>query len=89
MDTGTMTSLSLDPKPLSEDDGQLEAIWNSQHSLQDVIAPSEFKSYDELKQKLDRVLGMTPSTATALQLHLTWMMLHIESRTNNCRTYNC
>ena len=52
-------------KPLSEDDAQLEAVWNSQHSLQDVIAPSEFKSYDELKQKLDRVLGMTASTATA------------------------
>jgi hypothetical protein len=52
-------------KPLSEDDGQLEAIWNSQHSLQDVIAPKEFKSYDELKQKLDRVLGITASTATA------------------------
>ena len=53
------------PKPLSEDDEKLEAIWNSQHSLKDVIAPSEFKSYDELKQKLDRVLGMTASTATA------------------------
>ena len=66
-------------KPLSDDDAQLEAIWNSQHSLQDVIAPSEFKSYDELKQKLDRVLGMTASTATAgLQLHLTWMMLHFQ-----------
>ena len=52
-------------KPLSDDDAQLEAIWNSQHSLQDVIAPSEFKSYDELKQKLDRVLGITASTATA------------------------
>ena len=37
-------------------------VWNSQHSLQEVIAPSEFKSYDELKQKLDRVLGI-PSTA--------------------------
>ena len=44
---------------------RLEAVWNSQDSLQDVIAPSEFKSYDELKQKLDRVLGMTASTATA------------------------
>ena len=52
-------------KPLSEDDAKLEAIWNSQHSLQDVIAPTEFKSYDELKQKLDRVLGITASTATA------------------------
>ena len=53
------------PKPLSDDDAKLEAVWNSQHSLQEVIAPSEFKSYDELKQKLDRVLGMTASTATA------------------------
>ena len=53
------------PKPLSDDDAKLEAIWNSQHSLQEVIAPDQFKSYDELKQKLDRVLGMTASTATA------------------------
>ena len=30
-----------------------------------MIAPDQFKSYDELKQKLDRVLGMTASTATA------------------------
>ena len=53
------------PKPLSEDDAQMEAVWNSQHSLKEVIAPDQFKSYDELKQKLDRVLGMTASTATA------------------------
>ena len=43
----------------------MEAVWNSQHSLKEVIAPDQFKSYDELKQKLDRVLGMTASTATA------------------------
>ena len=53
------------PKPLSEDDAQMEAVWNSQHSLKEVIAPDQFKSYDEPKQKLDRVLGMTASTATA------------------------
>ena len=53
------------PKPLSEDDAQMEAVCNSQHSLKEVIAPDQFKSYDELKQKLDRVLGMTASTATA------------------------
>ena len=53
------------PKPLSDDDAKLEAVWNSQHSLQDVIGADQFKSYDELKQKLDRVLGMTASTATA------------------------
>jgi hypothetical protein len=53
------------PKALSEDDAQMEAVWNSQHSLAEVISPDQFKSYDELKQKLDRVLGMTASTATA------------------------
>ena len=46
----------------------MEAVWNSQHSLKDVIAPDQFKSYDELKQKLDRVLGMTASTATAASM---------------------
>jgi len=53
------------PKPLFEDEDQLEATWNSQHSLQGVIAPDQFKSYDELKEKLDRVLGLAVATATA------------------------
>ena len=48
-----------------EDEDQLEATWNSQHSLQGVIAPDQFKSYDELKEKLDRVLGLAVATATA------------------------
>ena len=33
--------------------------------MNEVIAPSEFKSYDELKEKLDRVLGLTGSVSTA------------------------
>ena len=32
---------------------------NNLHSLSGIIAPSEFKSYEELKEKLDRVLGLT------------------------------
>ena len=51
--------------PLFDNDDQLEATWNSQHSLQGVIAPDQFKSYDELKEKLDRVLGLAVPTATA------------------------
>ena len=51
--------------PLFDNDDQLEATWNSQHSLQGVIAPAQFKSYDELKEKLDRVLGLAVPTATA------------------------
>ncbi|NBP55087.1 single-stranded DNA-binding protein [bacterium] len=44
--------------PLSSDDAELEKIWKSQHSLQELISDSEFKSYDTLKQRLDKVLGL-------------------------------
>ena len=44
------------------DDAQLESIWKRCHSLQELIAPDQFKSYDELKKNLDRTLGRTTST---------------------------
>ena len=56
------------PAPLSEDDSELESIYNKQHSLAGLIAPDQFKSYDELKEKMERVLGLSfdgVSTATA------------------------
>jgi len=37
----------------------LETVWKSEHSLKDVIDQKNFKSYDELKTKLDKVLGVT------------------------------
>ena len=46
------------PGPLFEDDKQMEAIWKQEHSLQAFLDPSNFKSYDELKTKLYRVLGI-------------------------------
>ena len=46
------------PSPLFDDDEQMEAIWKQEHSLQAFLAPSNFKSYDELKAKLDKVLGL-------------------------------
>ena len=42
---------------LSEDDAELEKVWESQHSLEAIVAPDQFKSYDELKSRLDKVLG--------------------------------
>ena len=42
---------------LSGDDVEIEKIWNQQHSLQEFLDPSNFKSYDELKKKLDAVLS--------------------------------
>ena len=53
------------PTPLSEDDSELESVYNKQHSLAEIIAPDQFKSYDELKVKLERALGITGTVSTA------------------------
>jgi hypothetical protein len=44
-------------KPLLEDDDALEKVWKSEHSLQEFIDPKNFKSYEDLKEKLNRVLS--------------------------------
>jgi hypothetical protein len=44
--------------PLSEDDEELEKIWKSEYSLQELISDGEFKTYDALKARLDKVLGL-------------------------------
>ena len=46
------------PAPLSADDDKLEKIWQNQHSLKTMTADSEFKSFDDLKSRLDKVLGL-------------------------------
>lgn len=51
-------------------DEKLEKVWKSQHALKSFTDPSNFKSYDELKQKLQDVLkgdvrGKAPSARTA------------------------
>jgi len=51
--------------PLFDDENQLNDINNQTHSLQNIIAPDEFKTYDELKEKLDRVLGLTGGVSTS------------------------
>lgn len=43
--------------PLADDD-QLEGIWEQQQSLQDLTDPKNFKSYDELQARLNRVLNI-------------------------------
>lgn len=44
------------PRPVSDSDEGIEAIWEQQYSLAEIVDPSQFKSYDELKTKLDTVL---------------------------------
>ena len=48
--------------PLLEDDDALEALWKKQYSLAAVTAADQFKSYDDLKKRLDYVLGAKPAT---------------------------
>tara|TARA_S200002703_G_scaffold151917_1_gene151809 strand:- start:328 stop:1263 length:936 start_codon:yes stop_codon:yes gene_type:complete len=43
-------------------DETLEEVWGKQHSLQEIVDPKNFKSYDELKAKLYKVLGLDGST---------------------------
>ena len=47
------------PAPLLNDDDKLEAIWKKEFSLKEQIGDKEFKSYDKLKERLDKVLGLT------------------------------
>jgi hypothetical protein len=44
--------------PLLNDDDALEKIWKSEYSLQEQISDKEFKSYETLKARLDKVLGL-------------------------------
>ena len=51
---------------LGGDDKKLEELWKKQYKLNEFVSPSNFKSYQELKSRLDQVLGGTSdATATA------------------------
>jgi len=45
------------PSALSEDDDEMEEIYNKIYDLSEFTAADQFKSYDDLKKRLDAVLG--------------------------------
>ena len=47
------------PSAIADSDDAIEAIWKSAYSLQEIIDPKNFKSYDELKKRLDLALSTT------------------------------
>ena len=49
---------------LLDDEDELENVWGSQYSLSEFTAPSNFKTYDELKTRLDMVLSGVTKTGT-------------------------
>jgi hypothetical protein len=57
-----------DPSALFDNDDDIEALWKTQHSLADFTSPSNFKSYDELKARLDAVLAGTVTVGKAVDV---------------------
>ena len=51
--------------PIKPNDEAIEEIWTKQYPLKPFLAPENFKSYDELKAKLDKVLSGVRNTGTA------------------------
>ena len=47
--------------PLLDDDDALEALWKKQYSLAELVASDQFKSYDQLQNRLQMVLGRKSS----------------------------
>ena len=50
---------------LSSDDTELEAIWNKEHSLEAFTSKDQFKTYEELQNRLNLVLGLGKRPAPA------------------------
>ena len=45
------------PSPLLDDDDALEQIWKQEYSLEAETAPDKFKTYEQLENRLNMVLG--------------------------------
>ena len=58
------------PSKLKENDEDIEALWKKQYSLKSFSDQSNFKSYDELKAKFERVVFGSGNTATADEVNI-------------------
>jgi hypothetical protein len=48
------------PTPLSEDEAELESVYEKLYDLNEFTDPASYKTYDELKTRLQMVLGEVP-----------------------------
>ena len=56
------------PSPIFKNDDEIEAVWKKQYPLVEFSAESNFKSYDELKKRLDTVLAGTTTVGNVTTL---------------------
>jgi hypothetical protein len=52
---------------LDGEDEKLEKVWNSLYHLGEFTDPKNFKTYDELKARLDKVLGSKPAAPKKIE----------------------
>ncbi len=55
------------PSKIADDDAKVEELWKKQYTLASFTAPSNFKTYDELKTRLDTVLSGTVSVGNVTE----------------------
>tara|TARA_B100000963_G_C22524146_1_gene624472 strand:- start:181 stop:1083 length:903 start_codon:yes stop_codon:yes gene_type:complete len=53
------------PSKVKESDEDIETLWKKQYPLKEFSAPTNFKSYDDLKAKFERVVYGSGKTTTA------------------------
>lgn len=53
------------PCAIADTDEEIEAIWKQAHSLQELLDRKHFKTYDELKKRLDRVIGISDTSSVS------------------------
>ena len=56
------------PSALFDKDDELEKLWETQYSLSEFTAPTNFKSYDELQTRLNTVLSGTTKVGNVTDL---------------------
>ena len=56
------------PTALFDNDDDIEGVWNKQYALNEFTAPTNFKSYDELKTRLNMVLAGTTTVGNVTTL---------------------
>lgn len=52
--------------PLAQTDEEMLEILNQRHNLEELIAEDKFKTYDQLKARLDKILGNETSSSSGL-----------------------
>ena len=55
---------------IADNDDNIKAIWEKQYPLKPFLDADNFKSYEELKEKLNRVITGTKSTDTVENVDL-------------------